>query len=212
MISHMLPVGGTVGPQKTESAQGVHGSGSSQVPFTPISSTTGASFAGCQIWDLETDSLKDLLKIDSVLSVQLAYPVSHRDTHHPRLISAAPFFIVLSPHIPLDALVLKITGKRRSPDNSAFQMLGSSLHTNSVFSHSDATRDLESFQRTAEVVTVRSEEQQLRTWQECWSLAKVRVAFCMEKCVTSLPVIGPCLFATITLLVFCFYISGSTVK
>ena len=210
MISHMLPVGGTVGPQKTESAQGVHGSGSSQVPFMPISSTTGASFAGCQIWDLETDSLKDLLKVDSVLSVQLAYPVSHRDTHHPRLISAAPFFIVLSPHIPLDALVLKITGKRSSPDNSAFEMLGSSLHTNSVFSRSDATRDLESFQRAAEVV--RSEQQQLRTWQECWSLAKVRVAFCREQCLTCLPLNCPCLFATTILLVFCVYVSLSTVK
>jgi len=209
MISHMLPVGGTVGPPKAESSPGVHGSRSSQVPFTPVSSSTGASLAGCQIWDLETDS-EDLLKLDSVLSVQLAYPVLHRGMHHPLHVSAAPVFIVLSPHIPLDALMLKITGKRSSPDNLAFEMLGSSLHTNSVFSRSDATRDLESFQRAAEVV--RSEQQQLRTWQECWSLAKVRVAFCMEQCVTSLPVMGPCLFATTILLVFCVYVSLSTVK
>ena len=200
----MLPVGGTVRPPKAESSPGVHGSRSSQVPFTPVSSSTGASLAGCQIWDLETDS-EDLLKLDSVLSVQLAYSVSHRGMHHPLHVSAAPVFIVLSPHIPLDALMLKITGKRSSPDNLAFEMLGSSLHTNSVFSRSDATRDLESFQSAAE-------QQQLRTWQECWSLAKVRVAFCMEQCVTSLPVMGPCLFATTILLVFCVYVSGSTVK
>ena len=52
MLSHMLPVGGTVGPSKAESALGVHGSGSSQVPFTPVSSAASASLAGCQTWGI----------------------------------------------------------------------------------------------------------------------------------------------------------------
>ena len=171
MLSHMLPVGGTVGPSKAESAPGVHGSGSSQVPFTPVSSAASASLAGCQTWELETDS-EELLELDSVLSVQVAYPVSQRGTHHPHHVSSAPSFIVLSPHIPLDALGLKITGKRdnRSPDNSALHMLGSSLHTNSVFSHS--TRHLESLPGRHSAEVVRSEQQQLLNWQECWSLEK----------------------------------------
>jgi len=207
IISHMLPVGGTVGPPKAESAPGVHGSGSSRVSFTPVPSAASASLAGCRICDLETDS-EELLNHDSVLSVQLAYPILQRGTHHPRHVSSPPSFIVLSPHIPLDALGLKITGKRdnRSPNNSALNMLGSSLHTNSVFSHSDASRHLETLQHS-EVVS--SEQHQLWNWQECWSLAKVRVAFCREQCMTcSLPANCPCVFVLI--LIIYFYVAAAS--
>jgi hypothetical protein len=196
------PVGGTVGPPQAESAPGVHGSGSSQVSFTPFPSAASASLTGCQICNLETDS-EELLKLDSVLSVQLAYPVLQQGTHHSRHVSSAPSFIVLSPHIPLDALGLKITGKRdnRSPDDLTLDMLGTSLHTNSVFSHSDATRRLETLQHSDE--EVRSEQQPLRNWQGCWSLAKVRVAFCREQCLTCrLPLNCPCLLVIILFVYF----------
>jgi len=196
----MLPVGGTVGPPKAESAPGIHGSGSSHVSFTPVPSAASASLAGCGICDLETDS-DELLNHDSVLSVQLAYPVLQRGTHHPRHISSAPSFIVLSPHIPLDALWLKITGKRdnRSPNNSALATRrGSSLHTNSVFSR----RHLETLQHSDEVV--RSEQQQMWNWQECLNLAKVRVAFCREQCFTCLPLNCPCLIVTTFFLLYIY--------
>jgi len=198
----MLPVGGTVGPPQAESAPGVHGSGSSQVSFTPFPSAASASLTGCQICNLETDS-EELLKLDSVLSVQLAYPVLQQGTHHSRHVSSAPSFIVLSPHIPLDALGLKMTGKQdnTSPDDLTLDMLGTSLHTNSVFSHSDATRRMETLQHSDE--EVRSEQQPLRNWQECWSLAKVRVAFCREQCLTCrLPSNCPCLLVIILFVYF----------
>jgi hypothetical protein len=203
LISHMLPVGGTVGPPQAEPAPGVHGSGSSQVSFTPFPSAASASLTGCQICNLETDS-EELLKLDSVLSVQLAYPVLQQGTHHSRHVSSAPSFIVLSPHIPLDALGLKITGKRdnRSPDNSALHLLAtrrrSSLHTDSVFSR----RHLETLQHSDE--EVRSEQQPVRNWQGCWSLAKVLVAFCREQCLTCLPLNCPCLFITIFLVLYLY--------
>jgi len=196
----MLPVGGTVGPPKAESAPGVHGSGSSHVSFTPVPSAASASLAGRQICDLETDS-DELLNHDSVLSVQLAYPVLQRGTHHPRHVSSPPSFIVLSPHIPLDALGLKITGKRdnRSPNNSALATRrGSSLHTNSAFSR----RHLETLQHSDEVV--RSEQQQMWNWQECWNLAKVRVAFCREQCLTCLPLLCCVFMHVLIIIVFLF--------
>ena len=197
----MLPVGGTVGPPKAESAPGIHGSGSSHVSFTPVPSAASASLAGRQICDLETDS-DELLNHDSVLSVQLAYPVLQRGTHHPRHVSSPPSFIVLSPHIPLDALGLKITGKRdnRSPNNSALATRrGSSLHTNSAFSR----RHLETLQHSDEVV--RSEQQQMWNWQECWNLAKVRVAFCREQCLTCLPLLCCVFMHVLIIIVFLFW-------
>ena len=113
--------------------------------------------------------------------------------------SALHYLLLSRHHIFLWMLSrLKITGKRdnRSPDDLTLDMLGTSLHTNSVFSHSDATRRLETLQHSDEVV--RSEQQQLRNWQGCWSLAKVRVAFCREQCLTCrLPLNCPCVLVII---------------
>jgi len=218
MISNMLPIGGTssqVGPLAAETSLDRHGSGHSHasVPFQPVSCPASASLAGHQIWDLDTDS-EESLELESVLSVQLAYPLLRQDTQNPRHVSAAPSFIILSPHIPLDALELKITGKRNraseSPNHSvAFGMLGSSLHTNSVFSRSDATRHLESFRHAAEAIRL---EQQLRNRQleECWSLAHIRVALsgCSEQCLICLSVFSPCLLFAIIVFVLCFYVGG----
>ena len=45
---------------------------------------------------------------DSILSVQVAYPVDRKDKPHSRHAST-PSFIVLPPHIPLNAIGIKIT-------------------------------------------------------------------------------------------------------
>jgi len=195
-MSHVLQVG-----PRDESSPDVHESRSSQELFTPVSQS--ASLAGCQICDSETEQV---LKPDAVQSVHLAYPVSQRGRHRwcSLDVSAAPSFIVLPPHVPLDSLVFKITGKQHKdgPYNSASNMLGSSL----VFSHSDASRHLETLRNDADVE--RSEQHQLRNnltpWQECCSLAKVRVAFCMDQCLICVSVICPCLFITTILSGFVF--------
>ena len=196
-MMHVLQVG-----PRAESSPGVHESRSSQETFTPVSQS--ASLEGCHsICDSETEQV---LKPDAIQSVQLAYPVSQQGRHRwcSSAVSAAPSFIVLPPHVPLDSLVLKITFKqhRDGLDNSAPSMLGSSL----VFSHSAAFRHLESLRNHADVE--RSEQHQLRNnltpWQECCSVAKVWVAFCGNQCLICISVICPCLFITTILAGFVF--------
>jgi len=174
---------------RAESSLGVHESRSSQEPFTPVSQS--ASLVGCQICDSETEQV---LEPDAVQSVQLAYPVSEKGRHRwcNAAASTAPSFIVLPPHIPLDSLVLKITGRHNN--NSGPNMLRSSL----VFSHSGAIRQLESLRNAADVV--RPEQHQSRNnptpWQECCSLANVRVVMCRDQCLIFVSLICPCLFLT----------------
>jgi len=190
-MMHVLQVG-----PRAESSPGVHESRSSQETFTPVSQS--ASLEGCHsICDSETEQV---LKPDAIQSVQLAYPVSQQGRHRwcSSAVSAAPSFIVLPPHVPLDSLVLKITFKQ----HTAPSMLGSSL----VFSHSAAFRHLESLRNHADVE--RSEQHQLRNnltpWQECCSVAKVWVAFCGNQCLICISVICPCLFITTILAGFVF--------
>ena len=189
---HVLQTG-----PRAESSLGVYESRSSQEPFTPVSQS--ASLVGCQTCDSETEQV---LEPDAVQSVQLAYPVSEQGRHRwcNAAVSTAPSFIVLSPHVPLDSLVLKITGKQNN--NSGPNMLRSSL----VFSHSGAILHLESLRNAADVV--RSEQHQLRSnltqWQECCSLANVRVALCRDQCLIC---VCPCLLLITIFSGFVFMLS-----
>ena len=71
---------------------------------------------------------------DSMLSIQLAYSV-RPNTQHSLLHSQSPSYIVLSPHIPVDSVVVaKITGKIR-PDVETSTASEMSFLTHRVSSH-----------------------------------------------------------------------------